>query len=152
VRSVVPEQMVGPIARLAQCIHVGAPEEIRLHIHLLDIELAPLDLLVHPLMARIEASRVPAHRHQAGLPLQCRHLRGALEAIGQPDLHLDVACRPSGTRWFCAAVHGQTGLVAMCGHTRRFNPSHQWVHEKIERGEFNIHRWMCRRISSGAPT
>jgi 2-hydroxy-4-carboxymuconate semialdehyde hemiacetal dehydrogenase len=32
----------------------------------------------------------------------------------------------------------QTGLVAMCGHTRRFNPSHQWVHKKITAGEFNI--------------
>ncbi|MBP7566467.1 MAG: Gfo/Idh/MocA family oxidoreductase [Burkholderiaceae bacterium] len=32
----------------------------------------------------------------------------------------------------------KTGLVAMCGHTRRFNPSHQWVHKKIEAGEFNI--------------
>ena len=32
----------------------------------------------------------------------------------------------------------QTGLVAMCGHTRRFNPSHQWVHQKIAAGEFNI--------------
>jgi 2-hydroxy-4-carboxymuconate semialdehyde hemiacetal dehydrogenase len=31
-----------------------------------------------------------------------------------------------------------TGLVAMCGHTRRFNPSHQWVHKKITAGEFNI--------------
>lgn len=31
-----------------------------------------------------------------------------------------------------------TGLVAMCGHTRRFNPSHQYVHQKIEAGEFNI--------------
>ena len=31
-----------------------------------------------------------------------------------------------------------TGLVAMCGHTRRFNPSHQWVHRKIKAGEFNI--------------
>ncbi|MDI9330854.1 MAG: Gfo/Idh/MocA family oxidoreductase [Alphaproteobacteria bacterium] len=31
-----------------------------------------------------------------------------------------------------------TGLVAMCGHTRRFNPSHQWVHHKIKAGEFNI--------------
>jgi 2-hydroxy-4-carboxymuconate semialdehyde hemiacetal dehydrogenase len=30
------------------------------------------------------------------------------------------------------------GLVAMCGHTRRFNPSHQWVHRKIVGGEFNI--------------
>ena len=32
----------------------------------------------------------------------------------------------------------QTGLVAMCGHTRRFNPSHQFVHKKILAGEFNI--------------
>ena len=31
-----------------------------------------------------------------------------------------------------------SGLVAMCGHTRRFNPSHQWVHRKIRNGEFNI--------------
>ena len=31
-----------------------------------------------------------------------------------------------------------TGLVAMCGHTRRFNPSHQWVHHKVKAGEFNI--------------
>ena len=28
------------------------------------------------------------------------------------------------------AVQQQTGLVAMCGHTRRFNPSHQYVHNK----------------------
>ena len=26
----------------------------------------------------------------------------------------------------------KTGLVAMCGHTRRFNPSHRWVHKKIK--------------------
>ena len=26
----------------------------------------------------------------------------------------------------------------MCGHTRRFNPSHQWVHKRIVAGEFNI--------------
>jgi 2-hydroxy-4-carboxymuconate semialdehyde hemiacetal dehydrogenase len=34
----------------------------------------------------------------------------------------------------------QTGLVAMCGHTRRFNPSHQWVRRRIEAGEFNVHQ------------
>ena len=32
----------------------------------------------------------------------------------------------------------QTGLVAMCGHTRRFNPSHQWVHKRIEKRELAI--------------
>ncbi|MGW8420343.1 Gfo/Idh/MocA family oxidoreductase [Comamonas thiooxydans] len=37
-----------------------------------------------------------------------------------------------------AELQKQTGLVAMVGHTRRFNPSHQWVHKKIAAGEFNI--------------
>ncbi len=36
------------------------------------------------------------------------------------------------------ALQKQTGLVAMCGHTRRFNPSHQFVRKKIAAGEFNI--------------
>jgi 2-hydroxy-4-carboxymuconate semialdehyde hemiacetal dehydrogenase len=31
-----------------------------------------------------------------------------------------------------------SGLIAMCGHTRRFNPSHQWVHKKVLSGELNI--------------
>jgi len=31
-----------------------------------------------------------------------------------------------------------SGKVAMCGHTRRFNPSHQWVHRRIAAGEFHI--------------
>jgi 2-hydroxy-4-carboxymuconate semialdehyde hemiacetal dehydrogenase len=32
----------------------------------------------------------------------------------------------------------KTGLVAMVGHTRRFNPSHQFVRKRIEKGEFHI--------------
>lgn len=32
----------------------------------------------------------------------------------------------------------RTGLIAMAGHTRRFNPSHQWVHERIKRGELKL--------------
>jgi 2-hydroxy-4-carboxymuconate semialdehyde hemiacetal dehydrogenase len=32
----------------------------------------------------------------------------------------------------------ETGLVAMCGHTRRFNPSHQWVRKRIAKGELRI--------------
>lgn len=36
------------------------------------------------------------------------------------------------------AVQKQTGLVAMAGHTRRFNPSHQFVRKRIEAGEFHI--------------
>ncbi len=37
-----------------------------------------------------------------------------------------------------AELQRKSGLVAMCGHTRRFNPSHQWVHKKIAAGEFSI--------------
>ena len=37
-----------------------------------------------------------------------------------------------------AARQKHTGLVAMCGHTRRFNPSHQYVHQRIEAGEFKL--------------
>ena len=36
------------------------------------------------------------------------------------------------------ALQKKTGKVAMVGHTRRFNPSHQYVHKKIKAGEFNI--------------
>ena len=36
------------------------------------------------------------------------------------------------------AAQQLSGRVAMCGHTRRFNPSHQWLHHKIRAGEFNI--------------
>ena len=37
-----------------------------------------------------------------------------------------------------AALQKRSGLVAMVGHTRRFNPSHQWVHQKIQAREFNL--------------
>jgi 2-hydroxy-4-carboxymuconate semialdehyde hemiacetal dehydrogenase len=32
----------------------------------------------------------------------------------------------------------ETGLVCMVGHTRRFNPSHQYVHNRIVAGEFAV--------------
>ena len=36
------------------------------------------------------------------------------------------------------AVQKETGLIAMGGHTRRFNPSHQFVHNKIKAGELKL--------------
>jgi 2-hydroxy-4-carboxymuconate semialdehyde hemiacetal dehydrogenase len=36
------------------------------------------------------------------------------------------------------AAQQASGHVAMCGHTRRFNPSHQWVRQRIETGEYTI--------------
>ena len=35
-------------------------------------------------------------------------------------------------------VQQETGLVCAVGHVRRFNPSHQWMHKKIEAGEITI--------------
>ena len=36
------------------------------------------------------------------------------------------------------AKQQETGLVCMVGHTRRFNPSHQYVHNRIKAGELHI--------------
>lgn len=35
-------------------------------------------------------------------------------------------------------VQQETGVVAMAGHVRRFNPSHQWVHRRITAGQLTI--------------
>jgi 2-hydroxy-4-carboxymuconate semialdehyde hemiacetal dehydrogenase len=37
-----------------------------------------------------------------------------------------------------AALQKRTGLVCMVGHTRRFNPSHQWLHKRIAQGELSL--------------
>ncbi len=51
------------------------------------------------------------------------------------------------------ALQKQTGLVAMVGHTRRFNPSHQWVHKRDRRpASSTSSRWTCRPTSSAART
>jgi 2-hydroxy-4-carboxymuconate semialdehyde hemiacetal dehydrogenase len=49
---------------------------------------------------------------------------------------------PLADRWAdaeaVARLQKDTGLVCMVGHTRRFNPSHQWIHQRIHRGELKI--------------
>ena len=35
-------------------------------------------------------------------------------------------------------VQKETGVVCMGGHTRRFNPSHQYIHKKIRAGDLHI--------------
>jgi len=46
-------------------------------------------------------------------------------------------------------------VVAMAGHTRRFNPSHQWIHQRVERGELTIQQmdvqtYFFRRTNTNA--
>ena len=53
------------------------------------------------------------------------------------------------------ALQKKTGLVAMCGHTRRFNPSHQYVNQQITGGKFNIQQmdvqtYFFRRTNTNA--
>ena len=52
-------------------------------------------------------------------------------------------------------VQQQTGVVAMVGHTRRFNPSHQWIHKRVLAGELKIQQmdvqtYFFRRTNTNA--
>ncbi len=54
-----------------------------------------------------------------------------------------------------ARVQQETGLVCMVGHTRRFNPSHQWIHRRIAKGELKIQQmdvqtYFFRRTNTNA--
>ena len=53
------------------------------------------------------------------------------------------------------AAQEETGMVGMVGHVRRFNPSHQWIKNKIDAGEFNIQQmdaqtYFFRRTNTNA--
>ena len=67
----------------------------------------------------------------------------AAQSIAAMDAgkHVEVEI-PLADSWAdCEAVMAkqkETGLVCMVGHTRRFNPSHQYVHNRIKAGDYNI--------------
>ncbi|MFC3444169.1 Gfo/Idh/MocA family oxidoreductase [Sphingobium rhizovicinum] len=67
----------------------------------------------------------------------------AAQAIACMDAgkHVEVEI-PLADSWKDAqavlAKQQETGLTCMVGHTRRFNPSHQFVHNRIKAGEFNV--------------
>jgi len=95
-----------------------------------------------------------------------RHVTTDLgEALAQPGVDAAILCTPTqlhasqaiqclragkhvqveiplADRWAdaqaVAELQQQTGLVCMVGHTRRFNPSHHWVHQRIQKGELQI--------------
>ncbi len=51
-----------------------------------------------------------------------------------------------------AELAQRTALVCMVGHTRSFNPSHQWVHRRIVAGEMAVQQMDVQRTFSGVPT
>jgi 2-hydroxy-4-carboxymuconate semialdehyde hemiacetal dehydrogenase len=68
------------------------------------------------------------------------HAEQAIKAM-RAGKHVQVEI-PVADSWADAqavdAVRRETGLVCMVGHTRRFNPSHQWVHNKMQAGDLSI--------------
>jgi 2-hydroxy-4-carboxymuconate semialdehyde hemiacetal dehydrogenase len=60
-----------------------------------------------------------------------------LEAGKHVEVEIPLCDKLSDGRAVVDAARS-SGKVAMCGHTRRFNPSHQWVRKRILTGEFNI--------------
>jgi 2-hydroxy-4-carboxymuconate semialdehyde hemiacetal dehydrogenase len=69
-----------------------------------------------------------------------RHATGAIQCM-ESGKHVQVEI-PLADSWADAESvvqkQKQTRLICMVGHTRRFNPSHQWVHNKIVTGELAI--------------
>ncbi len=69
-----------------------------------------------------------------------QHAREAIACM-EAGKHVQVEI-PLADSWADAQAvldtQKQTGLICMVGHTRRFNPSHQWVNGRIAAGELNI--------------
>ncbi len=62
-------------------------------------------------------------------------------AVMQAGKHVQVEI-PLADSWSdaleVARVEQESGQICMVGHTRRFNPSHQWMHRRIGAGELSI--------------
>ena len=78
--------------------------------------------------AVILATPTPVHAAQA---IQC------LEAGKHVLVEIPMADSLADAERLVAAQRA-TGLVAMAGHTRRFNPSHQWIRNRVQAGELTI--------------
>ncbi len=85
------------------------------------------------------------------------HAEQAVAAM-RAGKHVEVEI-PLADSWAAAQavrdVQQETGLVCMVGHTRRFNPSHQWVHQRIAAGELAIQQmdvqtYFFRRTNTNA--
>ena len=77
-----------------------------------------------------------------------------LKAGKHVQVEIPLADSIQGANAVVAAAQS-SGLVAMCGHTRRFNPSHQYIHQQIKAGQFNIQQldvqtYFFRRTNTNA--
>ncbi|HEY5808081.1 MAG TPA: Gfo/Idh/MocA family oxidoreductase [Povalibacter sp.] len=72
-------------------------------------------------------------------PTQMHAMQGLACMRGGKHVQIEI---PLADSWedaqAVARMQRETGLVCMVGHTRRFNPSHQWIHRRIIAGELRI--------------
>ena len=68
------------------------------------------------------------------------HAAQAIQCL-EAGVHVEVEIPMADTLADSQAIHAaqqKSGKIAMAGHTRRFNPSHQWIHNKIVAGELKL--------------
>jgi len=72
-------------------------------------------------------------------PTQMHHEQTlqALRAGKHVQVEIPMADNLAGVQEI-VRLQAETGLIAMAGHTRRFNPSHQFIHQKIQNGDLSI--------------
>ncbi len=85
------------------------------------------------------------------------HAAQAIECMdaGKPVLvEIPMADSLADAREIVRVAH-QTGVICMAGQVRRFNPSHQWIHQRIAAGELriqqmNVQTYFFRRSNTNA--
>jgi 2-hydroxy-4-carboxymuconate semialdehyde hemiacetal dehydrogenase len=70
-------------------------------------------------------------------PLHAEHAEAALRRGKHVQIEIPLADDWASAQRV-ADVARDSGLVCMVGHTRRFNPSHQWVRHRILDGELSL--------------
>jgi len=102
-------------------------------------------LSVRDIDAIILCTPTPLHAQQA---VEC------LDAGKHVLVEIPLADSLSGAEAVLRAQQ-RTGLVAMCGHTRRFNTGHRWLHGRIVAGDFalrqlDVQTYFLRRSNTNA--
>jgi 2-hydroxy-4-carboxymuconate semialdehyde hemiacetal dehydrogenase len=91
------------------------------------------DLAESLAQAGVEAALLatPTQLH-AAQAIQC------LESGRHVMIEIPIADSLADSERVVEAQRASGGLVAMGGHTRRFNPSHQWIHKRVKAGELKV--------------
>jgi len=139
-----------------------------------NIEGVEVTSIMGPTKAKIEALAAERGIGHAGTTLEECIARDDVDAVilaTPTQMHADqaLACMNAGKHVLIeipmadsledsqavAAKQQETGLVAMAGQVRRFNPSHQWIHNKVVAGELTIQQmdvqtYFFRRTNTNA--